>query len=211
MTTPSTAGSLRRSPAQGRSEERIERILVATAHLIGQVPPDAVTTTQIARAAGMSVGSIYRYFSDVDAVFQSLLLRSVSELAARVRGGGLSLAGPEWRDDLGRALDIQVDYLQDLDTGFHALWFASSGALASSAAASTRAADEALVDELVDELPAARLERLGDNPHAVVRLAIGILTKGTELAFSAVQTRADPAVIAETKRAVVAYLAPYLD
>lgn len=209
--TPTPAAQpLRRAPAQSRSEERIERILIATAHLIANAPLESVTTTQIAKAAGMSVGSIYRYFADVDAVYQALLGRSINELVARLRRGGLTLAGRSWRADISNALDIQVDYLQDLDTGFHALWFASSGALAALTTATNQATDDALVDDLISELSPKRLARLGDNPQAVVRMAIGILTKGTELAFTATQTKADPDIIAETKKATINYLAAYL-
>jgi AcrR family transcriptional regulator len=208
---PSRERAYRRSPVQGRSEERVERILIATAKLTARMPPESITTTQIAAAAEMSVGSIYRYFTDADAVMQALLQRSISELVARLRSGGLSLAGPDWRHDLRNALDIQVDYLQDLDTGFHALWFASSGALAASIAQTTRAVDDALVVELIAELSPERRERLGETPEVVVRLAIGILTKGTELAFSATRTKADPDAIEETKKAVIGYLARYLD
>lgn len=212
MTTTSAAAQpLRRAPSQSRSEERIERILVATAHLVGDAPIESVTTTQIARAAGMSVGSIYRYFADVDAIYQALLSRSLNELVARLRRGGLTLAGEDGRGDLARALDIQVDYLQDLDTGYHALWFASSGALPALASATNQSTDEALVDELIGELPPERVDRLGESPQAVVRMAIGILTKGTELAFSATQARADPDLIAETKKATIRYLEGHLD
>ncbi|CAN5326110.1 hypothetical protein BH09ACT6_BH09ACT6_03670 [soil metagenome] len=201
---------LRRAPRQSRSEERTNRILSAAAKLISENPPDSVTTTQIATAAGTSVASIYRYFADVDAIFVSLLHQAEADLLVEIRKG-FSLAGDDWRDAISRALDIQVDFLENKDTGFHALWFGSTGALAAQAARSNTATDDELTMMLVDELSESRRERLGANPETTVRLVVGILTKGTELAYSEAQSQADPVVIAETKRAAIAYLETYLD
>jgi AcrR family transcriptional regulator len=199
----------RRSPTQERSERRTERILQATVDLLAHTPPDALTTTRIAKAAEISVGSIYRYFADVDAILNELLQRSEAELLVYIRTG-FSLVGDDWPDAVSRAMDLQVEFLQNHQTGFHSLWFSTTGALAERTLLANRRTDDALTDELIAELPADKLERLGANARTVVRLAVGILTAGTELAFSATNSQGDPVVVAETKLAATLYLSAYL-
>jgi AcrR family transcriptional regulator len=202
---------LRRTPAQDRSEQQIERVMGAAASLIGLNGPDNVTTTQIAELAGVSIGSLYRYFKDRDAVLEALLQRSETELLGRIKAGGLSLARDDWREAISAALEIQVGFLRDQNTGFHALWFSTTGALAGRTSEANRTTDDLLAHQLVAELPPARLAALGPQPVAVVRLAMGILTKGTELAFSSTDSQGDPVMIAEAKKAAILYLSAYLD
>ena len=62
-------------PTQGRSRERVERMLAATTSLIVEKGIDAVRTSEIAARAGVSAGTFYRYFPDKTAVVRTLAER----------------------------------------------------------------------------------------------------------------------------------------
>jgi len=74
----------RRLPVQGRSRERVERILDAAADLVVAHGVDALTTRSIATEAKIPVASLYQYFSDKDAVLLSLIERDMAEMDAQV-------------------------------------------------------------------------------------------------------------------------------
>lgn len=71
---------MRKSPQQGRSRQRVDAILAAAAEMIGELGYEAVTTSKLARRAGISVGSFYQYFADREAVFQALGDRYLADL-----------------------------------------------------------------------------------------------------------------------------------
>jgi len=74
----------RRLPVQGRSRERVERILDATAALVVAGGVDALTTRAIAARAEVPVASLYQYFSDKEGVLLALVGRDMAEMDAQV-------------------------------------------------------------------------------------------------------------------------------
>lgn len=84
---PSAAGSVtvpRRVPTQERSRRRVEQILDAAATLVVRDGVDAVSTQEIARAAGVPVASLYQYFADKEDVLLALAGRDMDEMDAEV-------------------------------------------------------------------------------------------------------------------------------
>jgi AcrR family transcriptional regulator len=71
---------LRRVPQQDRGQRRIERILQAAAEVIAEVGVEQATTNAIAARAETSVGSLYQFFPNKDAIVQALAARYVREL-----------------------------------------------------------------------------------------------------------------------------------
>ena len=65
----------RAAPQQQRSRETVERILIAANAEIAARGTAAVTTTQIAARAGVSVGALYRFFADKHAIADALAQR----------------------------------------------------------------------------------------------------------------------------------------
>ncbi|EXG82808.1 TetR/AcrR family transcriptional regulator [Cryptosporangium arvum] len=67
----------RRRPRQVRAELTRERILTAAAHVFVEFGYAAGTTNRIAERARISIGSLYQYFPNKDAVLAELLIRHV--------------------------------------------------------------------------------------------------------------------------------------
>ena len=67
----------RRTPRQVRAELTRERILTAAAHVFAEHGYAAGTTNRIAERAGVSIGSLYQYFPNKDAILASLLVRHI--------------------------------------------------------------------------------------------------------------------------------------
>lgn len=65
----------RRTPRQERGAARVERLLNAAAALIAELGVEGTTTNAIAAAAATSVGSLYQFFPNKDAVVHALAER----------------------------------------------------------------------------------------------------------------------------------------
>jgi len=74
----------RRVPTQERSRRRVEGILDAAATLVVERGVDALTTRDIADAAGAPVASLYQYFADKEAVLLALAARDMEEMDTQV-------------------------------------------------------------------------------------------------------------------------------
>jgi AcrR family transcriptional regulator len=75
----------RRSPRQDRSLESVRAILEAAAQVLLDRGYAGATTNHIALAAGVSIGTLYQYFPNKDAVFDTLILRYFEEILRRIR------------------------------------------------------------------------------------------------------------------------------
>src|SRR2546428_9484541 len=72
---------VRRFPQQQRSRTRVDRILAAAAHEFATVGYDAASTNAIAARARTSVGSLYQFFPNKEALFDALVQRYRREAA----------------------------------------------------------------------------------------------------------------------------------
>lgn len=111
---------VRRAPVQSRGASTVEAVLRACSALLGRLPLDEVNTTRIAAEAGVSVGALYRFFPDKQAILDAVAVRHMEEFRsrmARVLLKGVFGSGPEF---LGRLLDAYIEYL-DAHPDFRAL------------------------------------------------------------------------------------------
>ena len=80
--------SPRKSPSQERSRQTVERILDAGARIFHEQGYAGTTTNDIADEAGLSIGSLYQYFPNKDALLAALTKRHIttttSSLAAMI-------------------------------------------------------------------------------------------------------------------------------
>ncbi|MFD7135221.1 TetR/AcrR family transcriptional regulator [Streptomyces sp. NPDC059894] len=67
----------RRMPRQVRAELTRERVLTAAAHVFAEHGYAAGTTNRIAERARISIGSLYQYFPNKDAILVELLVRHI--------------------------------------------------------------------------------------------------------------------------------------
>lgn len=75
----------RKHPTQDRSRATVDAILEATAQLLGDEPPEALTVARIAERAGVSVGTLYQYFPNKDALFTRLTMDFHESVRERLR------------------------------------------------------------------------------------------------------------------------------
>jgi AcrR family transcriptional regulator len=75
----------RKQPRQTRAQETVRAILEATVQILDREGLDATTTTRIAEVAGVSIGSLYQYFSHRDAILNALQDREFERTLAFVQ------------------------------------------------------------------------------------------------------------------------------
>lgn len=95
----------RKTPRQARARETQRRFLDAAARVFARHGYSAGTTNRIADEAGASVGSLYQYFPNKDAILVALVRRHVAEGSALVTA---ALADTEARPVVER-LGVLVD------------------------------------------------------------------------------------------------------
>ncbi|MFJ1902064.1 MULTISPECIES: TetR/AcrR family transcriptional regulator [unclassified Streptomyces] len=82
----------RKEPVQARAELTRQRILTAAAHVFAEHGYAAGTTNRIAERARVSIGSLYQYYPNKDAILAELVTRHLDAGAAamsRRRSGAL--------------------------------------------------------------------------------------------------------------------------
>ncbi|MBI1277461.1 MAG: TetR family transcriptional regulator [Anaerolineaceae bacterium] len=77
-----SADRMRRVPQQQRSQKRVEFILDTAAALFAAHGVDQVTTNHIAESAEISVGSLYRFFPNKEAIIAALVKRYMDAATA---------------------------------------------------------------------------------------------------------------------------------
>jgi AcrR family transcriptional regulator len=75
-----TGSPLRRRPRQARAQERLERILDTAEQVFAEVGYEAATTNAIAQQAETSIGSLYEFFPNKEALAQALADRYVERI-----------------------------------------------------------------------------------------------------------------------------------
>ena len=70
----------RKSPVQARSAASVEAILEATVQVLLSVGKERLTTTRVARRAGVSVGTLYQYFPNKSSLLQAVLRRHLQSV-----------------------------------------------------------------------------------------------------------------------------------
>ena len=79
-----TSAKPRKQPVQKRSRQTVAVILQATARVLVKYGYDRTTTNLVAEKAGVSIGSLYEYFPNKQALVAALATAHVEELMERV-------------------------------------------------------------------------------------------------------------------------------
>jgi AcrR family transcriptional regulator len=108
MSVPSdqTAMKPRKSARQARSSETVEVIVEAAARILETAGRAGFTTNAIAERAGVSVGSLYQYFPNKDAITRALIRRELEALEVAVTAIDVGQASGE---PLSRFISLAID------------------------------------------------------------------------------------------------------
>ncbi|MFE5615935.1 TetR family transcriptional regulator [Streptomyces sp. NPDC056463] len=214
--------SLRRTPVQQRSAERLARILDACAELLDETGYEQLSTRAVAARAGVPIGSVYRFFGNKRAMADALAHRNLDRYAERI-GVRLAAAG---KADAFSAIDSVLDeYIAMKRTvpGFALVDFGvpapaagatdagEGGGTTGEGGDAVRAEDaNHLVADRLCGLLATHLDRTADDAlRRKVLVGVEAADALLQLAFRTAPS-GDPALIAETRELLYAYLAPSL-
>jgi AcrR family transcriptional regulator len=84
MRTPATMLKPRKSPIQARSQATVEALHTATIQVLMREGLSRCTTTRVAERAGISVGSLYQYYPNRDALLAAVLKNHLDGIAGAV-------------------------------------------------------------------------------------------------------------------------------
>ncbi|MGW1007864.1 TetR family transcriptional regulator [Streptomyces sp. NPDC002520] len=202
MNQDRTAGTLRRLPVQKRSAERFERLLDACAELLDEVGYAALTTKEVARRAGVPIGTLYQFFSDREGLIGALAARNLEAFLERV-AARLEREAP---DGISGIVEVTVDEfvaMRRTITGFGVVDFGAAGqdhtlepALDNNTAVAGRL--RSLTASLTGVQDDAELD-------IAVRVALECADSVLKLAFRT-DPQGDPQLIAECKQVLNSYL-----
>ncbi|WP_426561889.1 TetR family transcriptional regulator [Angustibacter sp. McL0619] len=196
--------AVRRQPGQQRSRERVEHILNVAAEMIARDGISATSMSGLAKAAKVSLPSIYRYFPNKQAILHTLLERT----AMRVRTMMLESVGNVTSTE--QALSAMTSAMRAYwalyrdDPNFAGIWTAAASVpeLVQQDIEDTRRTGGMLAEAFRDAVPASmvgHLEVLGfmcaHLASASVRLAAQLGPADAEVVIEAMTDRILPAAL----------------
>jgi AcrR family transcriptional regulator len=109
-TTGKKRQNRRRKPVQDRSSATVDALLEATAQILLSHGYERASTNEIARRAGVSVGSLYQYFDNKDALVAELARRHFGRIESVVHEHLVPVSGgpPDMRAMIARVLRALV-------------------------------------------------------------------------------------------------------
>jgi AcrR family transcriptional regulator len=181
----------RKLPKQARSQTTVEAIVEAAAQIFERHGYAAGTTNRIAARAGVSIGSLYQYFPNKDAILVALVHRHLAEGAATLQPHLRRLSHGESFDEVLPAIVHAMVEMHALAPGLHRVLFEEIQ-LPPKLRAEIEEAEERLVRLVADALTADRRSHTVD-PQLSARVVIAAIEGLTHRLV----LRATPGVTAE--------------
>jgi len=196
----SSAG--RRVPQQERASRRVTTFLDRAAELFAEVGYEAATMTVIAERSNASIGSVYQYFPDKEAVAQALTARSREYIDSHVEP--LIAAAPSLsaHEIAVRLIDLMVGFYES-----HPEYLPLSEVRVKFAR--REEARHELRSRLADAFTANNPKLTHAEAWLTGNVALQIV-KGFGVLYTPAPPAARPAIAAEFKTALSAYLATRL-
>ncbi|MFC8041918.1 TetR/AcrR family transcriptional regulator [Nocardia sp. NPDC057353] len=162
----------RRRPVQRRARETVDILLEAAAQLFAREGL-GTTTNRIAERAGFSIGTLYQYFPDKQALLRGLAHRHVRQAETRLATvtAELRATAPPFEETV-RALVTAVVELHSDRPALHDLMHRVAAGRVEELAA-VRALEDRLAAEVAFHL--ARCGRGGDDPAALARTVVHVV------------------------------------
>jgi AcrR family transcriptional regulator len=93
----------RKQPLQARAQHTVEAIIEAAARILEEQGHGGFTTNAVAELAGVSIGTLYQYFPDKDALLGALIARETARLVEEAEAASVIAPGQQALDALVRA------------------------------------------------------------------------------------------------------------
>ncbi|NRA28676.1 MAG: TetR/AcrR family transcriptional regulator [Parvularculaceae bacterium] len=192
-----SVSSLSRSkPQQARAAKTRQALLQAAEHLLAEHPPEAIKARQLAAKAEVPVGSLYRYFANIDELFSALL----DDFNQSTLDALVTAPSKDWRADVRTVMQaIEAIHQRHPIYGVLMTYLPKGGQ-------SEGAIAIALRSRLSD--PALDLSALDVDGIATTVTA---LIEGVEREYHRLEEPGCSRLFAEASRAIEAYLATYLE
>ena len=191
---------------QARSRERLRRVLDAADEVLAREGAGAFSTTRVAQGAGVSIGSVYRFFPDKAAIVEALAVRYWSDFEDLVAGVVETDEAQPLDDPVGAVLDVLVAGFR-ASPGFLGLWF---GGLRTEQVRDATRPTRTAIARSIERLLARHWP--GAPRRTRARVAEMAVLAGDGLLREAFRRdrRGDTDVLAETKHMLNAYIAERL-
>lgn len=193
----------RRRPAQARSRERFNRILLAARGVLVDTGFESFTFDEVSRRAEVPIGTLYQFFANKYVLICELDRQDMADNIEAVQRFSQQVPAPQWPDVLDELI-VHLARLWREDPSRRAVWHAvqSTPATRATAAATERELLEPLA-EILKPLAQTmdyenRIELAGLLVHTVVSLLNYGIRNDDDEDFDS--------VVNEIKRMLVAYL-----
>jgi AcrR family transcriptional regulator len=201
----STTHPARRTPVQGRSQETVQKVLATTAALLARgLAVETLTTATVAAEAHVSIGALYRFFPDKQAIVDAIALRHMETFQEALASRMMLAFPPDAPAFLGAIVDAFVDYLA-ANPDFRTIAFGAGGRSISGRTRDAYAASGGVSDMVRSVLS----EVFGLEVDAAFELRLRLAIEAGErlLAYAFDQEAPDRAgILAETRRILAATL-----
>ena len=211
----SSSPTPRRVPTQQRSQERLARIARAAGELSVEVGADAVTMEAIAARAETSIGSLYQFYPNKDALLHAVAERYVGDLFALLDASDaaeLSAASDATTLPLEALVDAVLEpfvVFHQAHPGYFAILFAPQG---SAALRAVRGRLRERLTRRAERLFEARAPRLDATKRRHLALtAVEAARALLQFIVTGVPRGEQRAMRDELRAMLVAYLRPWLD
>ena len=109
METLGPKKSHRRLPKQRRARQTVDAVLDAVVRVLKREGYKGVTTNRLAEVAGVSIGSVYQYFPDKQAIFVALHQRHIEQIDRMVESKLIEHAASSLEELMRTMIEAMVD------------------------------------------------------------------------------------------------------
>ncbi|MDK8680154.1 TetR family transcriptional regulator [Corynebacterium accolens] len=192
----------RRRPAQARSRERFERIVLAARAVLVDVGFESFTFDEVAHRAGVPIGTLYQFFANKYVLICELDRQDTATSLAEIECFSRLVPAPQWPD----VLDEFIDHLARMwreDPSRRAVWHAIQSTPATRATAADT--ELQLLEPLSEILRPLATEHSDAQRIELARFLIHTVVSLLNYAISGDPDKFD-SVVMELKRMLISYL-----